>query len=151
LALARPLSGAYSPRLKLAVTLGLGLGTAGSALLASLRGRGRGEQLALYAFLLLSLDALGQLLAPLGWPVWPLLVLLVGGLAVAETLVVALGAAALAALLAVADAAQASFAQWQQAAAASLGYGALVLALNRALLGEKRRLSATLAELARIQ
>jgi diguanylate cyclase (GGDEF)-like protein len=150
-ALARPLSAFQSPRLRLAVTLALGLGTAGSALLASLRGRGRGEQLALFAFLALSIDGLGQLLAPLGWPVWPLMAVLAGSLAVAESLAVALGIAALASLLAVADAAQSSLGHWQQAVAASLGYGALVLALNRGLLGEKRRLSATLAELARIQ
>jgi len=43
------------------------------AFLASLKGRGRAEQFAFYAFLILSLHALGQLLAPMGWPAWPLM------------------------------------------------------------------------------
>src|SRR5258708_38357552 len=90
-ALLRPLGPHASPRLRLAVSLGLGLGVAGTALLASLRGHGKAEPLAFYAFLTLCTDALGQLLAPLGWPVWPLMVLLVGAVAVAETLPVALG------------------------------------------------------------
>lgn len=150
-ALTRPLGPGHSPRVRLLVTLILGLGVAGSALLASLRGRGQAEQLAFYAFLVLSLDALGQILSPLGWPMWPLMVLLVGAVAVAEALPLALGLAALASLLATADVAASSFAHWKPAAAASLGYGALVLALNRALLGEKQRLSRTLAELARLR
>jgi diguanylate cyclase (GGDEF)-like protein len=150
-ALARPLAPGTSPRLKLALTVALGLGVAGSALLASLRGRGRSETMALYAFVLLSVDALGQLLSPAGWPSWPPMVLFLGALAVAESLPVALGAAALASVLATAEAAQTSFRDWKPALAATLGYGALVLALNRALMGEKRRLSATLAELARIE
>jgi diguanylate cyclase (GGDEF)-like protein len=150
-ALLRPLGPHASPRLRLAVSLGLGLGVAGTALLASLRGHGKAEPLAFYAFLTLCTDALGQLLAPLGWPVWPLMALLVGAVAVAETLPVALGLAALASLLTAADAATTRFAVWRPAAAAALGYAALVLALNRALLGEKRRLSATLTELARLK
>ena len=150
-ALLRPLGPHASPRLRLAVSLGLGLGVAGTALLASLRGHGKAEPLAFYAFLTLCTDALGQLLAPLGWPVWPLMVLLVGAVAVAETLPVAVGLAALASLLAAAEAATTRFAVWRPAAAAALGYAALVVALNRALLGEKRRLSATQSELARLK
>ena len=63
----------------------------------------------------------------------------------------ALGVAALAGLLAVAEAAVTGFAAWKPALAATLGYGALVLAINRALLGEKQRLSQTLAELAKLR
>ena len=154
----RPLAPGVSPRLRLAVILALGLGVAATALLASLRGRGPAEQLAFYAFLTLSLDGLGQILKPLGWPIWPAMVLLLGALAVAEPLAVSLAAAALASLLAVADAVPtASFVWkpalfvWKPAVAASLGYGALVLAVNRALTGEKRRLSTALAELARLK
>src|SRR5258708_38123104 len=94
-ALLRPLGPHASPRLRLAVSLGLGLGVAGTALLASLRGHGKAEPLAFYAFLTLCTDALGQLLAPLGWPVWPLMVLLVGAVSGAETLPVAVCLAAL--------------------------------------------------------
>jgi diguanylate cyclase (GGDEF)-like protein len=150
-ALARPLAPGSSPRLRLAVSVALGLGVAGSALLASLRGHGRAESYALYAFLALSLDGLGQLLGPLGWPAWPAFVVLLAGLAVAEPLPVALGVAALAAGLSVAEAAAAGFGPWRGAVAASAGYAAAVLAVDRALTGEKRRLSRTLAELARLR
>jgi diguanylate cyclase (GGDEF)-like protein len=150
-ALVRPLAPGASPRLRLAVILGLGLGVAATAFLASLRGRGAAEQFAFYGFLTLSLDGLGQVLAPQGWPIWPAMALLVAALAVAEPLAVALGVAALASLLAVADAAASSFRVWQPAVAASLAYAALVLTVNRALSGEKRRLSTTLAELARLK
>lgn len=149
--LLRPLApGATSPRIRLAVTVALGLGITGSALLASLKGRGSAAQLAFYAFLVLSTDALGQILTPLGWPLWPLMVLLVGAVAVAESQAVALGVAAQASLLAAADAAASSFVHWKQAAASCLGYTALVLAVHYALKGEKRRLSLTLGELARL-
>ena len=63
----------------------------------------------------------------------------------------ALGVAALAGLLAVAEAAVTRLRAWKPAFAATLGYGALVLAINRALLGEKQRLSQTLAELAKLR
>jgi diguanylate cyclase (GGDEF)-like protein len=150
-ALARPLAGGGPPWLKLVATLGLGLGVGGSALLASLKGRGQAEQLAFYAFLTLAVDGLGQVVGSDGWPGWPLMALLVAALAVAETLPVALGIAALAGLLAVADAALTGFSAWKPAFAAIVGYGALVLAINRALLGEKRRLSQALAELAKLR
>jgi diguanylate cyclase (GGDEF)-like protein len=133
------------------VILALGLGVAGAALLASLKGRGQAEPLALYAFLVLCIDGFGQLLAPLGWPVWPLMVLLVGSVAVAEKLGVALCVAALASFLAVGEAAHAGFGPWRSAIAASAGYAALALAINRALVGEKRRLRKTVDELARIK
>ena len=150
-ALFRPLGPGASPRLRLAVTLALGLGAIGAALLASLKGRGRAEQLAFYAFLTLSVDALGQVAAPSGWPVWPLLAVLVGAVAVAEPLGPALGVAALAAGLGAADALQAAPPAPKLAVAGALGYAALAFAVNRALLGEKRRLSATLGELARLK
>jgi diguanylate cyclase (GGDEF)-like protein len=134
-ALARPLSSDGPPWLKLLATLGLGLGVAGSALLTSLKGRGSAEPLAFHAFLVLSVDGVG----------------LVAAVAVAEPLSFALGVAALAGLLAVADAAAGGFVAWKGALAATLGYAALVLAINRALLGEKRRLSQTLAELAKLR
>ncbi|HUG52408.1 MAG TPA: diguanylate cyclase [Vicinamibacteria bacterium] len=149
-ALLRPLGPGASPRLRLAVTLLLGLGIAATALLASLRNRGTAEQLAFYVFLVLCLDGLGQIVAPLGWPVWPLLTLLVGAVAVAEPPAIAFFLAALAALLAASDAAVGGFTAWRAAAAAALGWGALVLALHQALRGEKRRLGTALAELARV-
>jgi diguanylate cyclase (GGDEF)-like protein len=150
-ALARPLAPGAPPRDRLMVTLALGLGVTASAFLASLRGRGQAEQLAFYVFLTLSLDAFGQLLAPSGWPIWPLMVLLVGAVSVAEPLGVALAVAALASVLVAADAARDVATTWKTAAAAAAGYGALVVAVDRALKGEKRRLSATLAELARLK
>jgi diguanylate cyclase (GGDEF)-like protein len=150
-ALARPLAPGARPWARLAVTLALGLGVAATAFLTSLRGHGQAERLAFYAFLALSLDGLGQILAPWGWPAWPLLTLLVGAAAVAEPLWLALGVAALASLLAVADAAATRFVVWKPAAVASVGYSALAFALNRALLGEKRRLLRTQEELARLK
>jgi len=148
--LMRPLAPGASPRLRLAVTLVLGLGVAASALLSSLRSRGPFEQLAFYAFLVLCLDGLGQILGPLGWPVWPLLTLLIGAVAVAEPPSIGFGVVALAGLLVAADAAAGGFVAWRPAVAATMGWAALVLALNQALRGEKRRLSAALAELARM-
>src|SRR5258705_5851476 len=97
--LMRPLAPGASPRLRLAVTLVLGLGVAASALLSSLRSRGPFEQLAFYAFLVLCLDGLGQIIGPLGWPVWPLLTLLVAAVAVAEPPAIGFGVAALAGIL----------------------------------------------------
>jgi diguanylate cyclase (GGDEF)-like protein len=150
IAVVRPLAPGASPRLRLMVTMLLGLGIATAALLSSLRSRGTAEQLAFYVFLVLCLDGLGQLLAPLGWPVWPLLTLLVCAVAVAEPPAIGFGVAALAGLLAAADAAANGFVTWRPAVAAILGWAALVVALNQALRGEKRRLSVTLAELARV-
>ena len=147
----RPLAPGAPPRLRIAATLLLGLGLAASGLLASLRGRGRAEQLAFYAFLVLGLDGLGQVVQPLGWPVWPATALMVASMAVAEEPPVAFGVAALAALLSVADAAASSFRPWKEAVAASLGYGALVLGGYHSLRGEKRRLGAARAELARLR
>lgn len=150
-ALTRPLAPGARPWARLLVTLALGLGVAGSALLSSLRGRGQAELLAFYAFLALALDGLGQILSSDGWPVWPLLALLVTAAAVAEPLWVALGIAALASLLAASDAAATRFALWKPAAAACFGYPALALAVNWALLGEKRRLLRIQQELARLK
>jgi diguanylate cyclase (GGDEF)-like protein len=150
-ALLRPLGPEAPPRVRLAVTLILGLGVAGAALLASLKGRGQAAGLAFYAFLTLSVDGLGQIISDLGWPVWPPMVLLVGAVAIAEALPVALGVAGLASLLAVGQAAVSSFTEWKPALASALGYGALVLGVNRALLGEKRRLEAAREELARLK
>src|SRR5512139_2875960 len=160
-ALVRPLA-PWSPGwLKAADALLLGLGVTASALLASLRGRKLPETLALHAFLVLSVDALGQVVGARGFPVWPFMALLVAALAVAEPLKVALGVAGQATLLAVADAARPFFPPLaggvappldaKPALAAALGYFALALAVNRALAGEKRRLSTTLAELARLE
>jgi diguanylate cyclase (GGDEF)-like protein len=150
-ALLRPLSSERtSPAARLSVTLAIGLGVAGSALLASLKGRGQASTLAFYAFLCLALDALGQVLAPLGWPVWPLMALLVAAVAVAEGQFHALGVAALGTLLAAADAAAAGFTTWKAALAGGFGYVALALAIHHALLGEKRRLVTLRAELARL-
>jgi diguanylate cyclase (GGDEF)-like protein len=150
-ALFRPLGPQASPRLKLVTAVALGLGVVGSALLSSLRGRGQAELLAFYAFLTLAVDGLGQVLEGAGWPPWPLIAILVAAVTIAEPLSIALGVAALASVLAAADAAMGSFATWKAALAASFGYAALVFAVNRALLGEKRRLASTLADLARIR
>jgi diguanylate cyclase (GGDEF)-like protein len=150
-ALLRPLAPGGSPRLRLAVTLVLGLGVAAAALLSSLRSRGTAEQIAFYVFLLLCLDGLGQMIGPEGWPVWPLLTLLIGAVAVAEPPAIGFGVAALAGLLTASASAAGGFVSWRPAVAATLGWAALVLALNQALRGEKRRLSAALAELARVQ
>ena len=150
-ALLRPLASPVSPWLKLTYLVALGVGVTGSALLSSLRGRGRAETLALYAFLALGLDALGQLLSPLGWPVWPFLVVLVAALAVAESWPVALAIAGLAAVLTASPLLRMPGAGVQAAVAAALAYVAIVVAIDRALAGEKRRLAGTLAELARLK
>ena len=147
----RPLAPGAAPTTRLAVSLALGLGVAVTAFLASLKGRGRAEQLAFYAFLVLSLDAIGQIMAPLGWPVGPLLALLVAAATIAESLVVALGIAALACFLTAADAFAAPAVRWREAAAGCAGYGLLVLGVSRALTGEKRRLATALADLARLR
>jgi len=151
LAFFRPLAAATSPYLKLAHAVGVGLGVTASALLASLKGRGRAESLALYAFLVLAVDALGQVVGPWGFPVWPLMAVLVSALTVAETLPVAFGFAAQATLLALFEALRAAAFDARPPAAAAFAYAALVLTVNRALLGEKRRLSTTLAELTRLK
>jgi len=147
----RPLAPAAPPWAHVAVALLLGFGVLATGLLASLRGRGTAEQLALYAFVVLCIDGLGQFVQPWGWPVWPLMALMVAAVAVAESPPVALGVAALASGMAVADAASSSFVAWKGAVAASLGYGALVLGVHHALTGEKRRLGAALADLARLR
>jgi diguanylate cyclase (GGDEF)-like protein len=150
-ALVRPLAPASPGWLKGAYALSLGLGVTGSALLASLRGSKRPEALALQGCLVLSIDALGQLIAPAGVPAWPLMTLLIASQAVAEGLWLALGFAGQATLLAAAEAAWARPFDPRHAVAAAVGYLALALAVNRALAGEKRRLSTALAELARVR
>jgi diguanylate cyclase (GGDEF)-like protein len=108
--------------------------------------------LALYGFLVLSVDALGQWMGPQGWPVWPAVVLLVAAVAVVEPLSIALGIGALATILEAAQAVRGgSPAAWKPALAAAIGYGGVALAVHRALTGEKNRLSTTLAELARVR
>jgi diguanylate cyclase (GGDEF)-like protein len=150
-ALFRPLGPSAPTRLRAAVIAFIGAGLVVSGLLASLKGRRRAEALAFYAFVLLAADGLGQMVAPLGWPAWPLPVLLLAVLAVLEPLPVGLGAAAFLAALTAAQAAAGGFRDWKPAVAQSLGGAALVLVLDRALAGEKRRLSSTLAALARVE
>ena len=130
LAAFRPLAPGSSPWLRLVALLLLAVGVVAAPLLAALRSRGTPEQLALYAFLLLSVDAFGQLLAPLGWPIWPAMALIVAAIAVAEPPSIALGAAALAAALAVVDAAAGGLVGWKAAVAASLGYCAIAFAVH---------------------
>ncbi len=77
--------------------------------------------------------------------------LLIASQAVAEGLTVALGFAVQASLLGAADAGWAQSPDYRSALVAAVGYVALVLALNRALVGEKQRLSTTLAQLARLK
>ena len=122
-----------------------------AALLAMLRGRGAAEPLALYAFLLLAIDAFGQLLGPLGWPVWPAVALVLAAIAVAEPPGIAFAASALASALQVLDAAAGGFTNWKTAVAASLGYAALVFAVHFAQRIEKARLASARAELARLR
>ena len=158
-ALVRPLAESSSTWLRAADALLLGIGVTASALLASLKGRKRPETLALYAFLVLSVDALGQVIGPDGLPVWPFMVLLVGAQAVAESLDVALAFAAQATILAAAEAAGPRWwrlddlgsVDWWPILAAVIGYSSLAFTVNRALAGEKQRLSAALAELARLK
>ncbi len=78
-ALARPLAASRASWLRGGDALLLAVGIFGSALLALLRGSRRPEALALYAFLVLAVDALGQLSS---FPVWPLMVLLIATQAV---------------------------------------------------------------------
>ena len=94
LAAFRPLAPGASPWLRLAALLLLAMGVVAAPLLAALRARSMAEQLALYAFLILSADAFGQLLGPMGWPIWPAMALIVAAIAVAEPPWVAFGAAA---------------------------------------------------------
>ncbi|HXY40556.1 MAG TPA: diguanylate cyclase [Vicinamibacteria bacterium] len=149
-ALLRPLSTEGPWWLQGAYVLLLAIAVTASASLCGLGGRGRPVALALQACLVLSVDALAQLAAPAGWPSWPLMSLLIASQAVAEGLPVALAFAGLATLL------TASAPRWappfdlHATLAAAVGYLAIALAVNRALAGEKRRLSATLAELARL-
>ena len=160
-ALARPLAAPMPRWLQGGYALLLGLAVTGSALLSSLRGSGRPERMALHAALVLSVDAVGQLLAPGQLPVWPLMVLLIASLAVAESLPVALGFAAQATLLTAADALRPLLPllppsglpapDTRPVLTAAFGYFALAFTVNRALAGEKRRLSRTLAELARLK
>jgi diguanylate cyclase (GGDEF)-like protein len=150
-ALLRPLSAAAPAWLKGGYALLVALGVTGAALLASLRGSKRPESLALQACLVLSVDALGQLAGPVGLPVWPLMALLVASQAVAWDLRTALAFAAQAGVLALAEAAWVSPFEPRLALAPAFGYVALAVAIDRALTGEKRRLSATLAELARVR
>jgi diguanylate cyclase (GGDEF)-like protein len=107
--------------------------------------------LSFYALIVLAVDGIGQLLAPMGWPVWPAMAVLVATVTVAESQALALGVAGLASLLAVADAAAVGFVDWPVPVAAAAGYAGLVAAVSQSLRGEKRRLSATLAELARLK
>jgi len=150
-ALARPLAEDRPVWLRAGVLLLLAAGAALSAIFTSLRGRGAADPLALYAFLVLGVDAFAQWLAPHGWPVWPAMVLLVAGVSIAEPMTTALGVAALAATLEAAQAARGGFAAWKPALLAVAGYGGLVFTVNRALAAEKQRLSTTLAELARLR
>ncbi len=150
-AILRPFAAETAAWLKGGYALTLGFAVVASALLSSLGGRRRPEMLAFQAFLVLSVDAAGQLLTPAGIPVWPLMTVLLAALAVSEGLAVTLGFAALASVLSAAEVARVPPPDWSPAAAAAFGYVALVLAIDRALAGEKRRLSATLAQLARLQ
>jgi diguanylate cyclase (GGDEF)-like protein len=150
-ALVRPLWPASPSWLKSGYALTLSMGVVGAALLASLRGSKRPEALALQACLVLAVDAGGQLAGPVGLPVWPLMALLVAAQAVAWDLRTSVGFALQASLLAFAEAAWTRPLDLRLALASTFGYVALAVAVDRALVGEKRRLSATLAELARLR
>src|SRR4030095_7989994 len=81
----------------------------------------------------------------------PFLVVLVAALAVAESLPVALAVAGLSAVLTASALLRLPGAGWAAALAAALAYAAIVIAIDRALAGEKRRLAATPAALARLK
>jgi diguanylate cyclase (GGDEF)-like protein len=162
------------PHLGSVVAALLAAGLVITAFLASLRGRRRSDTLALYAYLILALDGLGQHLASAGWPVWPVSMLVIGSAAVVEPLPIALGASALAGFLAAADAAHQERATSRARAASprlspstetgqadlealklsvvlAVSAAGLAAAVHLALAGEKRRLSSVLAELARLK
>jgi diguanylate cyclase (GGDEF)-like protein len=149
--LARPVASGRPVWLRAGMTLAIAAGILAAALLSSHRTRRAVDPLVLYGFLALAIDALGQVLGGSGWPSWPLMALLVACVAVAEPAPVAFGVAALAATLEIAQSAAGGFMVWKPAAAAVVGYGLLVVAVHRALASEKDRLSATLAELARLR
>ncbi len=150
-ALGRPLLPDRPVWLQAAVALGLAATTAASVLLWSLRGRGPVEPLTLYGLLVLSIDAVGQSLGPAGWPMWPATVLLVTAVSIVEPAIVATLTAALAATLEAAQAASGGFAVWKPHVSAAVGYGVLAFVVQRTLGREKKRLSETLAELARLR
>jgi diguanylate cyclase (GGDEF)-like protein len=149
--LGRPLSPGRPTWLRAGMALGIAAGIMSAALLSSHRRRRAADPLMLYVFLALAIDGVAQAVAPAGWPLWPFMALLVACVCVAEPAVVALGVAALAATLEIAQSAAGGFAVWKPAAVAVIGYGLLVFAVHRALASEKDRLSATLAELARLR
>ena len=149
--LLRPLAAATPGWLRGSYALALALGVTSSGLLASLRGSRRPEALALQGFLVLCVDALGQLVAPSGVPAWPLMTLLIAAQAVAEGVGPALALAGQAALLVAAGAAWSRPLELRAPLAAAGGYLALAVVVNRALAGEKRRLATALAELARMK
>jgi diguanylate cyclase (GGDEF)-like protein len=143
-----------APRSAAAILFVLSLGLAGSAILASLKGRGVGERLAFYAWLILACETLGQAITFVTastWPPWPLMVLVVGAVAVAEPPRIVLATACLASVFIWAGLLHQPTPDWLQAAAASVGLLGLAGAVDLALRGEKRRLSTTLAELARLK
>jgi len=150
-ALLRPLRPGVSPTLRMADAIALGLGVAFCAFLVSLRGHKRPERLAFYLFLVLCLDAVDQLLRPLGWPVWPALTVVIGCLAVVEPPAIALGAAGLALGLQAADVLFAGLRGWPAVLAAGLGWAALVPALRVALRWENERLQKALVEVERLR
>ena len=160
-ALTRPLGGWSPDWLKASDALLIGIGVTASALLTSLKGRKLPETLALHGFLVLSVDAFGQVVGPKGFPIWPLMTLLVASLAVAEDLRLAIGVAGQATLLVAAEAVRPLLPpvplsgvppfDARPLLAAAFGYLTLAFAVNRALAGEKRRLTTTLAELARLK
>jgi diguanylate cyclase (GGDEF)-like protein len=145
----RPLAGHPHWATRVAFPMLLAFGMGGSALIASLKHKGWLEQVAFYCFLLLGFDALGQILGPGSWPVWPLVMLLVAGVATAETPRIGLGIAGLASLLALADANLTG--RWQQGAAAALAYPALAALLGRAVADDRRRLERALTEVAKMR
>ena len=147
----RPLAHEGSPRTFAAIAFLLGAGAIGSALLAGLRGRGLSEQLALYAFILLCLDGLGQIVGARGWPIWPAMAAVVAFVAVAEPPAIAFGAAAMATVLGALASAAVRFADWKSLVASSIGYAALVFFIQVAQRLEKKRLSQAMAELARLR
>src|SRR5205807_225743 len=71
--LARPLAPGRAPWLSAGFALAVAVGILAVALLAARRGRTATDSLALYVFLMLAVDGVGQRLAAAGWPSWPLL------------------------------------------------------------------------------
>ncbi len=149
-ALLRPLRTEAAEWLRLGYSGVLALTIGATAFLASLKGRGRSEQLAFYVALILCVDGVVSFVRPLGWPAWPPMALLAAALGIAEPLGAALALCGLAGALEIAEHLRHGGQGLEPAVAAVLRYAALAFATNRSLALEKGRLAAALSQLERL-